>query len=54
MAFGFFKKSEKKVETPVKAKPSVPVNVQKKVGVKSDKQSKITNYEDIDAGRDAA
>jgi len=37
-----------KVETPVKAKPSVPVNVQKKVGVKSDKQSKITNYEDID------
>ena len=37
-----------KVETPVKAKPSVPVNVQKKVGVKSEKQSKITNYEDID------
>lgn len=37
-----------KIETPVKAKPSVPVNVQKKVGVKSDKQSKITNYEDID------
>lgn len=37
-----------KVETPIKAKPSVPVNVQKKVGVKSDKQSKITNYEDID------
>ena len=37
-----------KVETPVKVKPSVPVNVQKKVGVKSDKQSKITNYEDID------
>jgi len=37
-----------KIETPVKAKPSVPVNVQKKVGVKSDKQSKVTNYEDID------
>ena len=32
----------------VKAKPSVPVNVQKNVGVKSDKQEKITNYDDID------
>ena len=32
----------------VKAKPSVPVNVQKNVGVKSDKQDKITSYDDID------
>ena len=32
----------------VKSKPSVPVNVQKTVGVKSDKQSKIKDYEDID------
>ena len=31
-----------------KPKPSVPVNVQKTVGVKSDKQSKIKDYEDID------
>ena len=31
-----------------KPKPSVPVNVQKSVGVKSDKQEKITNYDDID------
>ena len=31
-----------------KPKPSVPVNVQKNVGVKSDKQSKITSYDDID------
>ena len=32
----------------VKPKPSVPVNVQKNVGVKSDKQTKITSYDDID------
>tara|TARA_R110002167_G_scaffold11742_3_gene50992 strand:+ start:396 stop:1349 length:954 start_codon:yes stop_codon:yes gene_type:complete len=31
-----------------KPKPSVPVNVQKNVGVKSDKQSKITSYDGID------
>ena len=31
-----------------KPKPSVPVNVQKNVGVKSDKQTKITSYDDID------
>ena len=35
-------------EVQPKAKPSVPVNVQKNVGVKSDKQDKITNYDDID------
>lgn len=38
-----------KVEVPKpKAKPSVPVNVQKNVGVKSDKQTKINDYDDID------
>ena len=37
-----------KPEVPAKPKPSVPVNVQKSVGVKSDKQTKITNYDDID------
>ena len=37
-----------KEEVKAKPKPSVPVNVQKNVGVKSDKQDKITNYDDID------
>ena len=37
-----------KGEPESKPKPSVPVNVQKSVGVKSDKQDKITNYDDID------
>lgn len=37
-----------KGEPEPKPKPSVPVNVQKSVGVKSDKQEKITNYDDID------
>tara|TARA_R100001510_G_scaffold38908_1_gene35298 strand:- start:9255 stop:10217 length:963 start_codon:yes stop_codon:yes gene_type:complete len=37
-----------KGEPESKPKPSVPVNVQKSVGVKSDKQEKITNYDDID------
>jgi hypothetical protein len=37
-----------KEEVKAKPKPSVPVNVQKNVGVKSDKQEKITNYDDID------
>lgn len=37
-----------KGEPEPKPKPSVPVNVQKSVGVKSDKQDKITNYDDID------
>ena len=35
-------------EVQPKAKPSVPVNVQKNMGVKSDKQTKINNYDDID------
>lgn len=35
-------------EVQPKAKPSVPVNVQKSVGVKSDKQNKLTSYDDID------
>ena len=42
-----FDKPNAKEVTP-KQKPSVPVNVQKNVGVKSDKQSKITSYDDID------
>jgi len=42
-----FDKPNAKEVTP-KPKPSVPVNVQKNVGVKSDKQSKITSYDDID------
>ena len=37
-----------KEEVKAKPKPSVPVNVQKNVGVKSDKQDKITSYDDID------
>ena len=37
-----------KEEVKANPKPSVPVNVQKNVGVKSDKQDKITNYDDID------
>ena len=37
-----------KEEVKAKPKPSVPVNVQQNVGVKSDKQEKITNYDDID------
>jgi len=37
-----------KEEVKAKPKPSVPVNVQKNVGVKSDKQDKIANYDDID------
>lgn len=44
-----FDKPNAKEVTP-KPKPSVPVNVQKNVGVKSDKQSKITSYDDIDVG----
>ncbi len=39
-----------KEEIKAKPKPSVPVNVKKSVGVKSDKQSKITSYDDIDVG----
>jgi len=35
-------------EVQPKVKPSVPVNVQKNMGVKSDKQTKINNYDDID------
>ena len=37
-----------KEEVKARPKPSVPVNVQKNVGVKSDKQDKITSYDDID------
>lgn len=31
-----------------RVKPSVPVNIQKNVGVKSDKKGKVTSYDDID------